>query len=72
MATDYTKCSIGFALGNAFDNLATALSFFGNLLDSMCLRTPLRRVRLPQHRTIGKEHRGYARRSRQRLVQRRG
>ena len=28
--------------------------------------------RLPQRRTIGKEHRGYARRSRQRLVQRRG
>lgn len=71
MATDYYKCSIGFALGNAFDNLATALSFFGNLLDSMWLRTS-RRVRLPQQRTIGKEHRGYARRSRQRLVQRKG
>ena len=28
--------------------------------------------RLPQRRTIGKEHRGYARRSRQRLVQRKG
>jgi hypothetical protein len=31
MATDYTKCAIGFALGNAFDNLATALSFFGDI-----------------------------------------
>lgn len=71
MATDYTKCSIGFALGNAFDNLATALSFFGNLLDSMCLRTPLRRLRLPQRRTIGKEHRGYAK-SRFIMHQRRG
>ena len=28
--------------------------------------------RLPQRRTIGKEYRGYARRSRQRLVQRKG
>ena len=28
--------------------------------------------RLAQRRTIGKEHRGYARRSRQRLVQRKG
>ena len=72
MATDYTKCSIGFASGNAFDNLATALSFFGNLLDSMRMRTSLRSVRLPRKTTIGKEHRGYARRSRQRLVQRKG
>lgn len=71
MATDYTKCSIGFALGNAFDNLATALSFFGNLLDSMRLRTSLKRVRLPQRRTIGKEHRGYAK-SRLRIHQRKG
>ena len=70
MATDYTKCSIGFASGNAFDNLATALSFFGDLLDSMWLRTS-RRVRLPQRRTIGKEHRGYAK-SRLRIHQRRG
>jgi hypothetical protein len=72
MATDYTKCSIGFALGNALDNLATALSVFGNLLDSILLRTSSRRVRPPWRRTIGKEHRGYARRSRQRLVQRKG
>jgi hypothetical protein len=71
MATDYTKCSIGFASGNAFDNLATALSFFGDLLNSMRLRTSLRRVRLPQRRTIGKEHRGYAK-SRLRIHQRRG
>lgn len=71
MATDYTKCSIGFALGNAFDNLATAISFFGNLLDYMWLRTPLKRMRLPQRRTIGKEHRGYAK-SRLRIHQRRG
>lgn len=71
MATDYTKCSIGFALGNAFDNLATALSFFGDLLNSMRLRASLRRVRLPQRRTIGKEHRGYAK-SRLRIHQRRG
>ena len=56
MATDFTKCSIGSALGNAFDNLATALSFFGDLLDSMWLRTSSKRVRLPQRRTIGKEH----------------
>lgn len=28
--------------------------------------------RLPQRRTIGEEHRGYAQRSRQRLVQRKG
>jgi hypothetical protein len=73
MATDYTKCSIGFvALGNGFENLATAMSFFGNLLDYMWLRTPLKRVRLPQRRTIGKEHKGYARPSRQRIHQRRG
>jgi hypothetical protein len=72
MATDYTKCSIGFvALGNGFENLATAMSFFGNLLDYMRLRTPLKRVRLPQRRTIGKEHRGYAK-SRLRIHQRRG
>lgn len=71
MATDYTKCSIGFALGNAFDNLATALSFFGDLLNSMRLRASLRRVRLPQRRTIGKAHSGYAK-SRLRIHQRRG
>lgn len=71
MATDYTKCSIGFASSNAFDNLATALSFFGDLLNSMRLRASLRRVRLPQRRTIGKEHRGYAK-SRLRIHQRRG
>jgi hypothetical protein len=44
---------------------------FGNLLDYMWLRTPLKRVRLPQRRTIGKEHRGYAK-SRIRIHQRRG
>ena len=71
METDYTKCSIGFASGNGFDNLATALSFFGNLLDYMRLHTPLKEVRLPQRRTIGKEHRGYAK-SRLRIHQRRG
>ena len=71
MATDYTKCSIGFALGNAFDNLATAMSFFGNLLDYMRLHTPSRRMRPPQRRTIGKEHRSYAK-SRLRIHQRRG
>lgn len=71
MATDYAKYSIGFALGNAFDNLATALSFFGNLLDSMWLRASLSRVRPPQRRTIGKEHNGYAK-SRLRIHQRRG
>ncbi len=32
----------------------------------------LQAQRLPQRITIGKEHRGYARRSRQRLVQRKG
>ena len=72
MATDYTKCSIGFALGNAFDNLTTALSFFGDLLNSMWLRPPSRRVYQPRKNKIGKEHKGYARPSRQRIAQRKG
>lgn len=31
MATDYDRCSIGIALGDAFDTLATAMTAFGNL-----------------------------------------
>lgn len=69
---EYSDGVIGFALGNALDNLATTMSVFSNLLNSILLRTSSRRVRLPQRRTIGKEHRGYARPSRQRIHQRRG
>lgn len=58
-------------MGNAFDNLATAMSFFGDLLNFIWLRTPSKRVRPPQRRTIGKEHRGYAK-SRIRIHQRKG
>ena len=72
MATDYTKCSIGVALGNAFDTIATTMSMFGELLRYMWLRPPSRRVYQPRKNKIGKEHKGYARPSRQRLTQRRG
>lgn len=72
MATDYDRCSIGIALGDAFGTIATAMTAFGNLLSFVWLRPPSRRVRQPRLAKIGKEYKGYARRSRQRLVQRRG
>lgn len=72
MATDYDRCSIGIALGNAFDTIATAMTAFGNLFSFVWLRPPSRRVRQPRMAKMGKEHKGYARHSRQRLVQRKG
>lgn len=72
MATDYSKCSIGFALGNTFDTIATTMSMFGELLRYMMLRPPSRRAYQPRKNKIGKEYKGYARPSRQRLVQRKG
>lgn len=60
MATDYNKCSIGVALGNAFDTITTAMSIFGNMLRFVWLRPPARRVLQPRNMKIGKEHRGYA------------
>lgn len=72
MATDYSKCSIGVALGDAFNTIATTMSIFGELLRYMWLRPPSRRVYQPHNTKMGKEHKGYARPSRQRLVQRKG
>ena len=71
MATDYSRCSIGVALGNAFDTITTTMSMFGDLLRRMWLRPPSRRVCQPRKNKIGKEHRGYAK-SRLRIHQRRG
>ena len=72
MATKYDECSIGVALGNAFDTIATTMSIFGNMLRFVWLRPPAIRVLQPRKAKIGREHKGYARPSRQRLVQRKG
>lgn len=68
----------GYALGNSMDKLVAAIisataafADFGRAVPR--IRTwRLKSQRLTRRRTIGKEHRGYARRSRQRLVQRKG
>ena len=69
----------GYAIARcAIDKLAAAVRLAIGAFADFCRVAPRRQKkrlqtqRLPQRRTIGKEHRGYARRSRQRLVQRKG
>ena len=55
------------------DKLVAALRLAAGAFADFGWFVPRRQEQLlPQRRTIGKEHRGYARRSRQRLVQRKG
>ena len=55
------------------DKLTTAVRLASGVFADFGWFVPRQQAqRPPQRRTIGKEHRGYARRSRQRLVQRRG
>ena len=57
----------------SMDKLTAALRLaIGAFADFGWLAPRQQVQRLPQRRIIGKEHRGYARRSRQRLVQRKG
>ena len=57
----------------SMDKLTAALRLaIGAFADFGWLAPRQQVQRLPQRRTIGKEHRGYARRSRQRVVQRKG
>ena len=57
----------------SMDKLAAALRLALGAFTDFGWFAPRRQAqRLPQRRTIGKEHKGYARPSRQRLVQRKG
>ena len=71
MSTYKTYC---YAIARcAIDKLAAAVRLASDAFTDFGWFAPRQQAqRLPQRRTIGKEHRGYARRSRQRLVQRKG
>ena len=64
----------GYAIARrAIDKLAAAVRLAIGAFTDFGWFAPRQQVqRLPQRRTIGKEHSPYARRSRQRLVQRKG
>ena len=69
-----TYRTYGYAMVRySMDKLLAAFRLaLGAFADFGCFVPRQQAQHLPQRRTIGKEHRGYARRSRQRLVQRKG
>lgn len=68
-----TYNNYGYAIARcAIDKLAAAVRLALGAFADFCWLAPRQQVqRLPQRRTIGKEHRGYAK-SRLRIHQRRG
>lgn len=69
-----TYNNYGYAIvSSSMDKFVAAVRLaIGAIADFVRVAPRQQAQRLPQRRTIGKEHRGYARRSRQRLVQRKG